>query len=261
MLDARDPGELVEHATLTESAFDRGALGIDTLFVVGDELFGYLFRPENGWGSGGTDRSGDRLHAAPASRPSRRGRRARRLRRASAVTRRAGPTAPARRRRTRSCAATASGLGGADQRNPPHLLGLGPVALLAREMSAELRAQAAARRASARRRRDSRVEQPLDARRASRSVASPPQPDGTLDYGARRGRRSGPDGSSVRLEGPSGDAARHGRGVAPHPPGPALEPHPARGAATARSTPARTARARGTTSTRTASRSRSTRAC
>src|SRR5437764_3896607 len=56
MLDAHDPGELIEHATLTEKALDRRILGIDALFVVGDELFGYLFRPENGWGSGGADR-------------------------------------------------------------------------------------------------------------------------------------------------------------------------------------------------------------
>src|SRR5678815_170331 len=52
MLDARDPGELIEHATLSETALDRNVLGIDTLFVIGDELFGYAFRPENGWGRG-----------------------------------------------------------------------------------------------------------------------------------------------------------------------------------------------------------------
>src|SRR5215831_3248621 len=51
VLDARDPGELVEHATLTEAALDARKPGVDALFVVGDELFGYLFRPENGWGS------------------------------------------------------------------------------------------------------------------------------------------------------------------------------------------------------------------
>ena len=54
VLDARDPGELIEHATLTDVDFDHRSLGIDTLFVVGDELFAYLFRPENGWGSGGS---------------------------------------------------------------------------------------------------------------------------------------------------------------------------------------------------------------
>ena len=66
MLDARDPGELIEHATLTEKALDRRILGIDALFVVGDELFGYLFRPENGWGSGGARK----CKAIRASRPS-----------------------------------------------------------------------------------------------------------------------------------------------------------------------------------------------
>src|SRR4029450_8823897 len=35
---------------------------------------------------------------------------------------------------------------GADQRNAPHLLGLGPVALLAREMSAELQGEVSAAR-------------------------------------------------------------------------------------------------------------------
>jgi len=56
VLDARDPGELIEHATLTDAVLDGRKIGIDALFVVGDELFGYLFRPENGWGSGGADR-------------------------------------------------------------------------------------------------------------------------------------------------------------------------------------------------------------
>src|SRR5213593_1341038 len=32
VLDARDPGELVEHATLTDAALDRHLLGIDALF-------------------------------------------------------------------------------------------------------------------------------------------------------------------------------------------------------------------------------------
>ena len=76
MLDARDPGELVEHATLTEATFDRRTLGIDTLFIVGDELFGYLFRPENGWGGGAADRGAidytprlRRVHRGPAGGP------------------------------------------------------------------------------------------------------------------------------------------------------------------------------------------------
>src|SRR4051812_17906395 len=40
MLDAKEAGELIEHATLTEVDFDHRTLGIDTLFIVGDELFG-----------------------------------------------------------------------------------------------------------------------------------------------------------------------------------------------------------------------------
>src|SRR5262245_64276018 len=46
VLDGRDPGELVEHATLTDGVLDRHLIGIDALKIVGDELFGYPFRPE-----------------------------------------------------------------------------------------------------------------------------------------------------------------------------------------------------------------------
>src|SRR5439155_2745565 len=56
VLDARDEGELIEHATLTDGAFDHHDFAPDALFVVGDELFGYPFRPENGWGHAGADR-------------------------------------------------------------------------------------------------------------------------------------------------------------------------------------------------------------
>src|SRR5262245_50072040 len=56
VLDARDPGELVEHATITDVVLDRRSPGIDALKIVGDELFGYPFRPENGWG-GKADRA------------------------------------------------------------------------------------------------------------------------------------------------------------------------------------------------------------
>jgi hypothetical protein len=67
-----------------------------------------------------------------------------------------------------------------EQRNPPQLLGLGPIAGLAREMSAELQAQAAAAaaRATAEQRR---VEQPLASKGVSfgRIVA---EPDGHFAY-------------------------------------------------------------------------------
>ncbi len=35
-LDAKDPGELLEHATLTQVAIDRGIFGLDALFVFCD---------------------------------------------------------------------------------------------------------------------------------------------------------------------------------------------------------------------------------
>ena len=95
--------------------------------------------------------------------------------RASAVTRRAGPTAPARRRRTRSCAATASG----SAARTSAIRRISSVSVrsrcLAREMSAELRAQAAA---AARAREGGRTPGRAGARppRASRSAASPPSP-------------------------------------------------------------------------------------
>src|SRR5262249_45618083 len=75
--------------------------------------------------------------------------------------------------------------GSADQRNAPHVLGLGPVAALAREMSADLHAQAAA--TAARAKADGhRVEQLLTTKGVSfgRIAAGP---DGTLDYGAVEG--------------------------------------------------------------------------
>jgi hypothetical protein len=74
---------------------------------------------------------------------------------------------------------------GADQRNPPHLLGLGPVACLAREMSADLRAQADAARVRAKSERR-RVEQPLVSKTVSFGRIAA-EADGTLDYGAVEG--------------------------------------------------------------------------
>src|SRR5262245_37270012 len=35
-LDAEEPGELLEHATLTQVEVDRSRFGIDALFVIGD---------------------------------------------------------------------------------------------------------------------------------------------------------------------------------------------------------------------------------
>ncbi|TMA32176.1 MAG: hypothetical protein E6J79_19310, partial [Deltaproteobacteria bacterium] len=184
MLDARDPGELIEHATLTEKALDRRILGIDALFVVGDELFGYLFRPENGWGSGGTDRKAidytprlRRIHRGTAGGPDAFG--------CFSCHSKGGLDGAGTQSQNAFLRGDGERTGGADQRNAPHLLGLGPIACLAREMSAELQAQAAGARERAKA-EGHRVEQALTTKGVSfgRIAADP---DGTLEYGSVEG--------------------------------------------------------------------------
>jgi hypothetical protein len=51
-LDARDPGELLEHATTSQRALDRGVFNLADLLRLGDDMFAYPFRPENGLGNG-----------------------------------------------------------------------------------------------------------------------------------------------------------------------------------------------------------------
>jgi hypothetical protein len=184
MLDARDPGELVEHATLTESKFDRGAIGIDTLFVVGDELFGYLFRPENGWGPGGADRKAidytpalRRVHRGPAGGPDAFG--------CFGCHFKGGPDGAGTQTQNAFLYGDGERIGTADERNPPHLLGLGPVQLLAAEMSAELKAQAARAREHAAAAGKPAL-QALTAKGVSFGRITV-HPDGTVDYGALEG--------------------------------------------------------------------------
>jgi len=148
MLDARDPGELVEHATLTDTDFDHRTLGIDTLFVVGDELFGYLFRPENGWGRGGVDRKAlgftprlTRVHRGTSGGPDAFG--------CFGCHSKGGPDGAGTQTQNAFMRGDGERIGSADQRNAPHLLGMGPIACLAREMTAELQGEAAAARAEA----------------------------------------------------------------------------------------------------------------
>jgi hypothetical protein len=184
MLDARDPGELVQHATVSEAALDRGVIGIDTLFIIGDELFGYPFRPENGWGSGGTDRKAidytprlRRIHRGEAGGPD--------AFACFSCHSKGGPDGAGTQTQNAFMRGDGERTAGADQRNPPHLLGLGPVALLAAEMSADLHRQADAARERAK--AEGRpVEQPLITKTVSfgRITAAP---DGTLDYAALAG--------------------------------------------------------------------------
>jgi len=170
MLDARDPGELIEHATLSEPALDRGVLGIDALFIVGDEMFAYPFRPENGWGAGKTPAL-RRIHAGPAGGPD--------AFACASCHSKGGPDGAGTQ--TQNAFMRGDGLRtvGADQRNPPHVLGLGPVDRLGREMTAELRAQAEAARERARS-EGTRVELPLVAKTVSFGRIAA-MPDGTLD--------------------------------------------------------------------------------
>src|SRR6185295_3276165 len=147
VLDARDPGELIEHATLTEARLDLG-VGNDTLFVFGDELFGYLFRPENGWGNGGDDRKAPeytphprRVQTGLTGGPDAFG--------CFSCHSKGGPDGAGTQTQNAFFRGDGDRTVGADQRNAPQLLGLGPIALLAREMTDELQAQAAAARARA----------------------------------------------------------------------------------------------------------------
>jgi hypothetical protein len=184
VLDARDPGELIEHATLTEDAFERKAFDFDTLFLVGDEFFGYLFRPENGWGSGGVDRKAidytprpRRVHDGEAGGPDAFG--------CFSCHSKGGPDGAGMQTQNGFLRGDGDRTLVADQRNAPHLLGLGPVAALAREMSRELQAEAAAATEQAKT-QGHKVEQALSTKGVSfgRLVVAP---DGAVDAGAVEG--------------------------------------------------------------------------
>ncbi len=180
VLDARDPGELIEHATLTEAAFDERTIGIDALFIVGDEFFGFPFRPENGWGAGSADRGASdftprlrRVHDGKAGGPDAFG--------CFSCHSKGGPDGAGTQTQNGMLQGDGARIGSADQRNPPHLLGLGPIEVLAREMSTALQAEAKAARASARA-EGRRVERPLVAKGVSFGRVAA-DPDGTLDFG------------------------------------------------------------------------------
>lgn len=183
VLDARDPGELIEHATLTDVDFDHRSLDIDTLFIVGDELFGYAFRPENGWGNDDSRNASDttprlrRVHRGDEGGPDAFG--------CFGCHFKGGPDGAGTQTQTAFLRGDADSIESADERNPPHLLGLGAVELLAREMSRELRAQADAAAAQARQ-SGARVERALSAKGVSFGVVTALE-GGTLDTSAVEG--------------------------------------------------------------------------
>ena len=109
------------------------------------ELFGYLFRPENGWGSGGADRKAidytprpRRIHQGAAGGPDAFG--------CFSCHSKGGVDGAGTQTQNAFLRGDGERTGAADQRNAPHLLGLGPIACLAREMSTELPKQAAGAR-------------------------------------------------------------------------------------------------------------------
>jgi hypothetical protein len=184
VLDAREPGELVEHATLTEETFRRASLGIDRLFVVGDELFAYLFRPENGWGSGAADRQAigytpqlRRIQRGPSGGPD--------AFACFSCHSKGGPDGAGTQTQNAFFRGDGERTGGADQRNAPQVVGLGPIACLAREMSATLKAAAEGARVRAAA-QGQRVEQALVAKGVSFGRVAF-DPDGTVDTRAIEG--------------------------------------------------------------------------
>jgi len=146
-IDAREPGEQLEHARLSQIALDRGVFTLDDLFLRGDDLFAYSFRPEDGLGNALADRAG--IPAGDRPRPN-----LRRVHQGGF----GGPDAMA----CAEChsvggddgAGTASQVTAfrgdgdststADLRNAPAVLGLGPIERLATEMSTVLIEQRAA---------------------------------------------------------------------------------------------------------------------
>jgi hypothetical protein len=142
VLDAKESGELLEHATLTQLAIDRGIFGADALFVFGDELFEYEFRPGQGLGNNLRHRPG--ISAGSGGPPN--------LRRVhegefggpdshSCATChfKGGPDGAGTNTQNAFLRGDGNRTLSADERNPPHLLGLGPIQALAFEMTAELR--------------------------------------------------------------------------------------------------------------------------
>jgi hypothetical protein len=102
-----------------------------------------LFRPENGWGSGGADRTAidytphpRRVQQGLAGGPDAFG--------CFSCHSKGGPDGAGMQTQNAFLLGDGEHIGSGEQRNPPQMLGLGPIAALAVEMSAELQAEAAA---------------------------------------------------------------------------------------------------------------------
>ncbi len=142
--DAVDPGEGIEHATFSQIAMDIKAPSPEVLFAVGDELFEYAFRVEDGHGNGLAGRPGIRAGADKAPNM-------RRVHKSefggpdsfSCATchSKGGPDGAGANTQNAYLRGNGNNAQTADERNAPHLLGLGPIAALSVEMSSLLQAQ------------------------------------------------------------------------------------------------------------------------
>jgi hypothetical protein len=142
--DAVDRGEAIEHATYTQIAIDKQNPDIETLFVFGDELFEFEFRPENGLGNNLKGRPG--IRGGPRDAPN-----MRRVHKAgfggpdsySCATChfKGGPDGAGTNTQNAFFRGNGKNAITADERSAPHLLGLGPIEALAKEMSKSLQEQ------------------------------------------------------------------------------------------------------------------------
>ena len=134
MLDAWEPGELLSHATLPQTKLDQAPHGNDALFALGDELFEYMFRPEDGLGNGlaGPPPNMRRVHGGAFGGPD--------AFSCASCHFVGGPDGAGTNTQNAFFRSDGDRTSAADERNPPHVLGLGPIAALAQEMSRDLRA-------------------------------------------------------------------------------------------------------------------------
>ncbi len=187
IFDAIDPGEGIEEATFTQLAIDAQSPGIDLLFAVGDELFDYEFRVENGLGNGLAGRPG--VRAGPNKAPN-----MRRVHKSefggpdsySCATchSKGGPDGAGTNTQNAYLRGNGKNALSADERNAPHLLGLGPIAALAAEMTSILHEQ-----------RDTAIAEAL----ASKTATEVSLEAKGVDFGRLRVSEAGvPDTSGVR---------------------------------------------------------------
>ncbi len=144
VLDAADPGELLEHAKLDQFAQTVGDWDLDAMFVFGDELFEVEFRPEQGLGNnlGALGQASAGGQAPPNMRRVQEGEFGGPDSLNCATCHlKGGPDGAGNLTQNPLFRSDGDDALAADERNPPQVIGLGPIQALANEMSAELNAQ------------------------------------------------------------------------------------------------------------------------